>query len=119
MRMTRGAVAGVMMCTDIGFLDLLMLHWDGRRWRRVTVPDLGRITPISAPNRTDAWAVADCGLLRWNGRRWAPVRFPVPPGAQQPQPDVVAADRPDDVWLLGTIYNRRTFFQKLRERVPE
>jgi hypothetical protein len=94
-------------CADVGFLDSLLLHWNGQRWQRVTVPDLGRINEMSAASPTDIWAAADCGVLHWNGRRWAAVAYPRP-HAQQVSAASLVADRPDDTWLLGATYNSQT-----------
>jgi hypothetical protein len=95
-------------CSDVGFLDSLMLHWNGRAWQRVTVPDLGRINDMTAASPADIWASADCGLMHWNGRRWAVSAFPVPADAQQPSAGNIVADRPDDAWLLGATYDAAT-----------
>jgi hypothetical protein len=94
-------------CADVGFLDSLLLHWNGQRWQRVTVPDLGRINEMSAASPTDIWAAADCGVLHWNGRRWAAVAYPRP-HAQQVSAASLVADRPGDTWLLGATYNSQT-----------
>ncbi|MGD0553490.1 MAG: hypothetical protein ABSA93_00775 [Streptosporangiaceae bacterium] len=99
---------GSSSCFDVGFLDSLMLHWNGRTWQRVTVPDLGRINNMSAASPADVWASADCGLLHWNGKHWAVSSYPVPKDAQQPAPGNIVADQPDDAWLLGSTYDAAT-----------
>jgi hypothetical protein len=67
---------------------VLMLHWNGRAWSRVTSPrvltgvgDLSAITVVSAK---DAWAVGSTGsdlhprtlIVHWNGRAWSAVSSP-------------------------------------------
>lgn len=99
------AVAGRIPCPFTGFLDSLMLHWNGRTWARVKVPDVNRISYLSAAGAASAWAVGDCGLLHWNGRAWRLVGFPMPAASLQPEPANVTAVSPDDAWLLGGTYN--------------
>jgi hypothetical protein len=97
--------AGRILCPPPGFLDSLMLHWNGRTWSRVRVPDVERINYLSAAGPSSAWAVGDCGLLGWNGRAWRLVSFPMPAAALQPQPVDVVDVSPADAWLLGATYD--------------
>lgn len=71
---------------------ILMLHWNGSAWSRVTQPSVlngsaGEISAITAVNAKDAWAVGFTGspdgtihslLLHWNGRAWTQVVSPAP-----------------------------------------
>jgi hypothetical protein len=65
----------------------LILHWDGRHWKKVSSPSPGTTAGLfgaSAVSPDSAWAVGatygngrSAGLiLRWNGRRW--IRMTVP-----------------------------------------
>jgi hypothetical protein len=92
-----------------------MLHWTGRAWARVTVPDAknGSLNSVSADSASDAWAVGQtcsgpaCAevldlALHWNGRSWARARVPSPGTA--PVVDnlaSVSADTPSDAWAVG------------------
>ena len=96
---------GSSACLNVGMLDSLMLHWDGKAWRQVSVPDLGRINALSASSPADVWASADCGLIHWDGTRWTVVSYAVPANSQQPQNGAIVADRPNDAWLAGSTYD--------------
>jgi hypothetical protein len=101
------APAAPIPCPFTGFLDSLMLHWNGRAWSRVKVPDVNRISYLSAAGPSSAWAVGDCGLLGWNGRSWRLASFPMPAASLQPEPSDVAAISPGNAWLIGNTYNVR------------
>ena len=79
-----GGLSGVAAASDssawaVGYVGnngtgkILMLHWNGRAWSRVTSPK-------------DAWAVGDTGnyadphtlILHWNGKAWSAVTSPAP-----------------------------------------
>jgi hypothetical protein len=70
---------------------ILMLHWNGSAWSRVTRPSVlngpGEISAITVVNSRDAWAVGFTGnvggtihslLLHWNGSAWTQVTSPAP-----------------------------------------
>jgi hypothetical protein len=71
---------------------VLMLHWNGAKWSRVTGPKAltgaGALTAITVVSAKDAWAVGYTGtyasdhtlLLHWNGRTWSQVTSPRPIG---------------------------------------
>lgn len=93
----------------------VILHWDGKSWRRVTIgrpslvprPDcdsgtgLAGITVVSAG---DVWAVGDATTCHYNGTSWSEVPSPQPRGEfnefSYPLEDVSAA-APNDVWAVG------------------
>lgn len=106
-RAVRGDVGspGSSSCPTIGFLDTLLLHWNGRAWSRVHATDVGRINYLSTAGTSSAWASGDCGLLGWNGRSWRLSSFPMPAASLQPSPGDVADVSPDDAWLLGSTYD--------------
>ena len=72
---------------------VLMLHWNGKAWSRVTKPKVldgtaGELSAITVVSATDAWAVGVTGtagsgkdhtlLLHWNGKAWSQVTSPAP-----------------------------------------
>jgi hypothetical protein len=69
---------------------VLMLHWNGREWSRVTRPKVltasGELSAITVVSARDAWAVGSTGggthqhtlILHWNGRAWKAVTSPAP-----------------------------------------
>jgi hypothetical protein len=69
---------------------ILMLHWNGKAWSRVTSPGVltaaGLLKSIAVVNPKDAWAVGYTGtapsqrtlLLHWNGKAWSEVTRPAP-----------------------------------------
>ncbi len=109
-RAARGGVdgrttPGSSSCPTIGFLDTLLLHWNGRAWSRVHATDVGRINYLSAAGTSSAWASGDCGLLGWNGRSWRLTSFPMPAASLQPSAGDVVDVSPGDAWLLGSTYD--------------
>ncbi len=69
--------------------QILMLHWNGKAWSRVTQPSVltsaGGLSAIKAVNAKDVWAVGSTGsasgtthtlLLHWNGSAWSQVTTP-------------------------------------------
>jgi len=71
---------------------ILMLHWNGTAWSRVTSPSVltatGELSAITAVTAKSAWAVGYTGgigtgknhslLLHWNGSAWSQVTSPAP-----------------------------------------
>jgi hypothetical protein len=71
---------------------ILMLHWNGTAWSRVTAPSVltatGELSAIAVLNAKNAWAVGYTGrdgtgkdhslLLHWNGSKWSQVTSPAP-----------------------------------------
>jgi hypothetical protein len=93
---------------------VLMAHWNGTAWARVSIPLTGfpSLNSVSADSASDAWAVGQtCGsacnsvkdlALRWNGTNWANVAIPSP-GKPPVVDDLysVSAAAPNDVWAVG------------------
>jgi len=67
---------------------LIIVHWNGVRWTRMTVPHFpyGRLFAVAAVSKNDAWAVGwnetpvsgyleppTALVLHWNGKVWRPV----------------------------------------------
>jgi hypothetical protein len=71
---------------------VLMLHWNGAKWSRVTSPKVltgtGALLGITVVSAKDAWAVGFTGtyaidrtlLLHWNGKTWSQLTSPKPIG---------------------------------------
>jgi hypothetical protein len=71
---------------------VLMLHWSGRAWSRVTRPGVltttGELSAITVVSAKSAWVVGYTGLvgtgknhsllLHWNGSTWSQVTSPAP-----------------------------------------
>jgi hypothetical protein len=71
---------------------ILMLHWNGKAWSRVTSPSVltttGELSAITVVSAKSAWAVGSTGrlgtgknhslLLHWNGSTWTQVTSPAP-----------------------------------------
>lgn len=99
-----GAVEGAGTQSSLG----LVLHWNGKAWRRIPFPDAGNVgnfvTGISALSPARAWAVGNVGgegglTLRWDGSRWRKIRSPKP-GTPALLLDVLALG-PGSVWAVG------------------
>jgi hypothetical protein len=92
----------------------LVLHWNGRRWARVTSPNPGgqaqdnRLYAVAATSASNAWAVGTYQtatgqssiVLRWNGRKWVHVNNPSP-GTQNGLLGV-AASSAGNAWAVGS-----------------
>ena len=94
-------------CIGPGPFPSMMLRWSGRSWQQVTVPNLGRITSVSATS-ANAWAAADCGMMHWNGRRWTRVNDAPVPGMQNSAPSAIKAVSPTGAWLIGSAQDAST-----------
>lgn len=91
----------------------VIAHWDGRSWRRVSLPSihgLGYLNDVLALSRNDVWAVGQIGnlggpdsrplILHWDGRRWR--RFDVRTVVHSSSDlRAIAAVSPDDIWAVG------------------
>jgi hypothetical protein len=100
----------------------LIVHWNGRAWKRVRSPSPARTSSLSgvaAVSARDAWAVGSTGrptspktlILHWDGRAWK--RVPSPGGSLSG----VAATSGRNAWAVGSTgilhWNGRTW-----KRVP-
>jgi hypothetical protein len=93
----------------------VIMHWDGRRWRRVTAPTRpnGQLMSIAGRAPDDLWAVGSWSasasgnevplILHWNGQAWHPARFAAGPGLRDGAALYgVSARSAHDVWAVGT-----------------
>jgi len=90
---------------------LLVLHWNGTKWTRPSVPmpeGGGQLTSVDA-RLGDVWAVGHgpdgSFVLHRSDRRWALSTVPVPTGAADILLFDVAAHGPDDVWAVGSAFD--------------
>ena len=91
----------------------LVLHWNGRKWHRVTSPDVGGpgndnlLDGVTATSGRNAWAVGSAAsgtgdkalILRWDGAKWARVASPNP--GTSSDLNGVAASSATSVWAVG------------------
>ncbi len=108
----------------------LIEHWDGKTWKEVANPNPGSefdvLTGLAAVSTNDVWAVGtfldensstavDKGLIeRWNGTFWTVMQTP-DPGVQGNFLSAIAADSPNDVWVIGNIVNDNAMSETLIE----
>lgn len=83
----------------------LVMHWNGSRWSRVTVPGQSgfSLTEVRASSASNVWLFGadnngeEGTILRWNGSSWQDV--PVPAGVI---PNAAAVLNVSDVWMSGS-----------------
>jgi hypothetical protein len=104
----------------------LVLHWNGRTWKRVASPNPGprqyqwlELSAIASISRTSVWAVGSYNarvrgrhgfsnqtrtlVLHWNGKTWKQAPSPTPGGSGRLS--AVAAIGPKNVWAVGGYHN--------------
>lgn len=93
-----------------GFLQTLIEHWNGTKWRRVPSPDPGgsaqnnTISAVAVTSASNAWAVGTYfshgiahGLIaHWNGKAWREAR-----GSILGELESVTAVSATDAWAVG------------------
>jgi hypothetical protein len=84
----------------------LILHFNGKTWRRVASPALpgtSILVDVTAVSPRNAWAVGITGantlIEHWNGRGWTRVPSPSPQG--QAALIGIAAASSGDIWAVG------------------
>ena len=89
----------------------LIMHWDGREWRRVATPaDVsGVLLSIAGHSPDDLWAVGTWGrknqhhplplIMHWNGKHWQRTRFAA--GSRAGELYSVSALSATDAWAVG------------------
>jgi hypothetical protein len=100
-----------------------MLHWNGRKWAQVTVPnpagtkspDFNEIIGLSCTSSANCWAAGAYGTsassgkflneaLHWNGRKWFKASVPNPDGTATGVSNVltgVNCSSPTECWAVG------------------
>ena len=93
----------------------LILHWNGKTWRRVASPALGGaytqtfLRAVSTQSANNAWAVGTFGnatssqtvVLHWNGKAWKRVPSPNPGGLAQVNALYGVAASRFGTWAVG------------------
>jgi hypothetical protein len=107
---------------------VLMLHWNGSRWSRVTSPSVltgaGELAAITVVSAKDAWAVGYTGtftttastrtlLLHWNGTAWSRVTTPAPVAGALSGVTATASRG----WAVGYVPNGHNFPKSLALRL--
>jgi hypothetical protein len=88
----------------------LILHWDGKTWRRALKAREIRLTALTVGSPADVWAVGQTSdfsrtvTMHWNGSRWLLLRSPSSSQGNNFLEDVVALAR-KAVWTVGHVYD--------------
>lgn len=91
----------------VGFVDATVLieHWDGAAWARVSTLVKGGLSEVAAISSEDVWAVGSYGTkaitMHWDGHNWTRVRVDLP-DASLPLLLGVSGVASDDVWAVGS-----------------
>jgi hypothetical protein len=96
----------------------LVLHWNGRAWKRQSSPnarrDFNDLLGVAATSRTNAWAVGSSPyykggerilLEHWNGTAWKLRHSPIRQGRIGGL-EGVAANASTNVWAVGRYTHR-------------
>ncbi|MBV9382411.1 MAG: hypothetical protein JOY82_06630 [Streptosporangiaceae bacterium] len=94
----------------------LLMHWNGARWARVAVPQVGDIGYVTVAGPADLSVAAACESLHWNGKTWAAASYAHVPNMQNFTLTGFAADGPRDGWLTGVVSGTNGFFTGYAER---
>lgn len=78
-------------------LESLVERWNGNRWLRVEVPDVGPLAAVAASGPADVWALNGARLIHYDGAEWRQVPTP----KLRDNFNDVFALAPDDAWLVG------------------
>jgi hypothetical protein len=96
-----------------------VVHWNGRKWSLVSVPDPVGLTStgdnelfgVSCPARASCWAVGTTSrsdatpqlnqVLHWNGRRWSRVSVPTPRPKGLSELVEVSCPSPSSCWAVS------------------
>lgn len=96
----------------------LILHWNGKVWKRVASPDPGdtQLLSVSAVSREDLWAagygdpsgsgIPQAFTFHWNGSAWSLVNTPNPKGSQRVLFGVSATGT-TAAWAVGATVPRK------------
>jgi hypothetical protein len=100
----------------------LILHWNGRSWKRVPCPEPGGkaahddLAGVTATSASSAWAVGEYSrgstlfalILHWNGRSWRQVTSPLPHGTTGSSLSAVTAISSSDALAVGSYFHGLT-----------
>jgi hypothetical protein len=74
----------------------LIEHWNGKKWKLITSPNVSGLYGIAAVSSRDIWAVG-AQILHWNGKTWSIVSSPPNVNALL----AVTALSTNNVWAVG------------------
>jgi hypothetical protein len=103
----------------------LAIHFDGREWRQLQVPEGRQLFSISGTSPNNIWTCGRDGtLIAFDGVRWRKesVSVPVPPGNTWFDLKDVQAKSPSEVYMIGYVHENniaRTthyFFARQKDR---
>jgi len=102
----------------------MILHWNGKKWSEVSVPnpagtrngDLNGLTGVSCLTAANCWADGEYGkaagtfiqrneMLHWNGRKWSTAQVPNPDGTKPGTYDgldQLACTSARNCWAVGS-----------------
>ncbi len=94
--------------TAVGvLLKGMILHWNGAKWKRVSLPGVGTssvIEGITAVSAKNVWAVGEENfknlVLHWNGRTWKRLSV-ADPGTLENIFFAIDASSPENLWAVG------------------
>jgi hypothetical protein len=94
----------------------VILHWNGRNWKRVPTPDAGPggLASVAAVSSRNAWTVGGDDSLghpfieHWNGTNWRGASSPGLGGTSGV--GSVAASSASNVWAVGSYDNATNDF---------
>ena len=90
-----------------GRCTTLILHWNGKAWKRVPSPNptAGILEGVAAASARSAWAVGSIGdhtlILHWTGTVWEQVHSPNPTPDHGENLTGVAATSARNAWAVG------------------
>jgi hypothetical protein len=96
-------------CNDLnGSCNVLLLHWNGKTWSKMTIPRLADmyadLYSVADLSPTNAWAVGTSEFgslaLHWNGSSWVDVPVPGNSGFNQGIDAVAAIPGTSEIWAL-------------------
>ncbi|HMA36439.1 MAG TPA: hypothetical protein VKY74_18425, partial [Chloroflexia bacterium] len=97
--------------------ESLILHWDGRQWRRVASPPAGALQAVAAAGPQSAWAAGE-SLLHWDGTRWEGIAD-LPAAADTARTFTsLVLEGPDDLWALGMRGGAATYLDEQDSERP-
>jgi hypothetical protein len=89
-----------------------IVHWNGRRWKVVTPPDIGiryALSGIAATSAKNVWAVGNLErkevaavMLHWNGRRWT---CALSHERHFQYLAAISTSSPDSAWAVGSYFD--------------
>ena len=95
------------------WIDQVLVHYDGERWTKVTLPqDLVNAYSgaMEAPAPNDLWLLTTNGVARFDGSTWTRTTFPGLGDLDSTTSELLDLEvvSPDDAWVTGNVYDAAT-----------